>query len=55
VGLKHSGSISKRDMRELTDEELMAIIHSGLGATPLELAAEPMADNPRQHLLAPVR
>jgi hypothetical protein len=57
VELKHSGSIGKRDMRELTDEELMEIIHSGLAAagTPLELEAEPLVDNPRPHLLAPVR
>jgi len=32
--LRHSGAIGRKDMHELTDEELMAIIHSGGGPIP---------------------
>ena len=32
--LRHSGSIGRKDMSELTDEELMAIIHSAGAPVP---------------------
>jgi hypothetical protein len=34
VELRHSGAIGRKDMHELSDEELLAIIHSGGGPMP---------------------
>ena len=61
VELKHSGSIARRDVREMSDEELMNVIRStaaDLGLTPLEAIkqdAQPIRDRAHYHLPPPVR
>jgi len=61
VELKHSGSIARRDVREMSDEELMDIIRSAsadLNMTPLEVIkqdARSPGDNSHYHLAPPGR
>jgi hypothetical protein len=58
VGLKHSGSVATRDLSELSDEQLMAMICSvgaDLGFRPMKLVDEAGAQPDGSTVSAPAR
>jgi hypothetical protein len=54
VELKHSGSVATRDLSQLTDEQLMAMIgtvSADLGFSPMKLIDHAAPDNAPAHRL----